>query len=102
MRFPSFRLRRGNRVRRVSVEVPDDLLRAVEAVASNEGVTTGDALVRLIREGAEHRQRRRDVHRVAAQRRAAVARWAASNKENSFPSAEEAQAAILSSRSLGG
>ncbi len=72
-------------------------MRAAEALAQELGTTSNDAVVRLAEEGIAANERRRQVERVASERREAVAS-AGLAEAVSFPTPDELRAAMLSGR----
>jgi len=70
---------------------------AAQALAQELGTTSNDAIVRLAEEGVAASERRRQVERVARERREAVARVSLADAV-SFPTPDELRAAMLSGR----
>jgi len=72
-------------------------MRAAQTLAQELGTTPNDAIVRLAEDGIAAGERRRQVERVARERREAVARVSLADAV-SFPTSDELRAAMLSSR----
>jgi hypothetical protein len=98
MRCVDARRRAPQRVgHRTTLRVPERVARAANELAAELGTTPNDAIVRLAEEGLAARERRRQVERLACERRDAV-RAAALADAPRFPSEEEMRAAMLAGR----
>lgn len=88
--------------RRTTLRVPAALEPAVEATAAALGVSHNEALVHLATLGAEVEERRREVARLAEERRRAVFSVGGRTVDISeFPSEEEMHEAVMSAREAG-
>lgn len=82
---------------RTTLRVPDTVTRAAKTLAEELGTTVNDAIVRLAEDGIAAGERRRQVERLAHERREVVARTGFADSMG-FPTPAEMRAAMLSGR----
>ena len=77
--------------------MPDSLMDAARELAEQLGTTPNDAIDRLAEDGVAAGERRRQVERLARERREAVSRVGFAGAVN-FPTPDELRTAMLSGR----